>query len=94
MQKANNLRMLSLDKVAKRFDFHSTAPFSLDCFDEDQTSLDITRRHSTRSTRWPNDSIFYSISRRVENRVKNRVVWSGLKSSNEPQGTLPNLDFT
>ena len=51
----------SLDKVAKRFDFHSTTPFSLDFFDRDQTSLNIIRRRSTRSTRWPNESIFHSI---------------------------------
>ena len=37
----------TLDKVAKRFDFHSTTSFSLDFFDRDQTSLDIIRRHST-----------------------------------------------
>ena len=58
------LRMLSLDlldKVAKRLDFHSTAIIFLDFFDKDQTSLNITRLHSTHSTRWPNGSIFSSI---------------------------------
>ena len=74
------LRMLSLDlldKVAKRLDFHSTTVLLLDFFDKDQTSLNITRLHSTHSTRWPNDSIFHSIFCRVKNRVKNRVVWPG-----------------
>ena len=72
------MRMLSLDlldKVAKRLDFHSTAIIFLDFFDKDQTSLNITRLHSTHSTRWPNGSIFSSIFCRVKNRVKNRVVW-------------------
>ena len=74
------LRMLSLDlldKVAKRLDFHSTTILLLDFFDKDQTSLNITRLHSTHSTRWPNCSIFSSIFCRVKNRVKNRVVWPG-----------------
>ena len=62
-----------LDKVAKRLDFHSTAIILLDFFDKDQTSLNITRLHSTHSTRWPNGSIFSSIFCRV----KNRVVWPG-----------------
>ena len=66
-----------LDKVAKRLDFHSTAIIFLDFFDKDQTSLNITRLHSTHSTRWPNGSIFSSIFCRVKNRVKNRVVWPG-----------------
>ena len=71
------LRMLSLDlldKVAKRLDFHSTTILLLDFFDKDQTSLNITRLHSTHSTRWPNGSIFSSIFCWVKNRVKNRVV--------------------
>ena len=68
-----------LDKVAKRLDFHSTAVIFLDFFDKDQTSLNITRLHSTHSTRWPNGSIFSSIFCRVKNRVKNRVVWPGPK---------------
>ena len=58
------LRMLSLDlldKVAKRLDFHSATILLLDFFDKDQTSLNITRLHSTHSTRWPNGSIFSSI---------------------------------
>ena len=78
------LRMLSLDlldKVAKRLDFHTTAILLLDIFDTDQTSLNITRLHSTHSTRWPNGSIFSSIFCRVKNRVKNRVVWPGPKLS-------------
>ena len=66
-----------LDKVAKRLDFHSTTILLLDFFDKDQTSLNITRLHSTHSTRWPNGSIFSSIFCRVKNRVKNRVVWPG-----------------
>ena len=44
------LRMLSLDsldKVAKRLDFHSTAILLLDVFDRDITSLNFTRLHST-----------------------------------------------
>ena len=69
-----------LDKVAKRLDFHSTAIIFLDFFDKDQTSLNITRLHSTHSTRWPNGSIFSSIFCRVKNRVKNRVVWPGPKN--------------
>ena len=68
-----------LDKVAKRLDFHSTAIIFLDFFDKDQTSLNITRLHSTHSTRWPNGSIFSSIFCRVKNRVENRVVWPGPK---------------
>ena len=70
-----------LDKVAKRLDFHSTAIIFLDFFDKDQTSLNITRLHSTHSTRWPNGSIFSSIFCRVKNRVKNRVVWPGPKGA-------------
>ena len=66
-----------LDKVAKRLDFHSTAIIFLDFFDKDETSLNITRLHSTHSTSWPNGSIFSSIFCRVNNRVKNRVVWPG-----------------
>ena len=61
------LRMLSLnflDNVAKRLDFDSTTVLSLDFFDKDQTSLNITRLHSTRFCR-------------VKNRVKNQAVWSG-----------------
>ena len=77
------LRMLSLDlldKVAKRLNFHSTTILLLDFFDKDQTSLNITRLHSTYSTRWPkNGSIFSSSFCRVKNRVKNRVVWPGPK---------------
>ena len=68
-----------LDKVAKRLDFHSTASILLDFFDKDQISLNITRLHSTHSTRWPNGSIFSSIFCRVKNRVKNRFVWPGPK---------------
>ena len=74
------LRMLSLDlldKVSKRLDFHSTTILLLDFFDKDQTSLNITRLHSTHSSRWPNGSIFSSIFCRVKIRVKNRVVWPG-----------------
>ena len=74
--------MLSLDllnKVAKLLDFHSTVIIFLDFFDKDQTSLNITRLHSTHSTRWPNGSIFSSIFCRAKNRVKNRVVWPGPK---------------
>ena len=66
-----------LDKVAKRLDFHSTAIIFLDFFDKDQTSLNITRLHSTHSTRWPNGSICSSIFCRVKSRVKNRVVLQG-----------------
>ena len=66
-----------LDKVAKRLDFHSTAIIFLDFFDKDQTSLNITRLHSTHSTRWPNGSIFSSIFCRGKNRVRNLVVWPG-----------------
>ena len=72
------LRMLSLDlldKVATRLDFHSTTILLLNFFDEDQTSLNITRLHSTHSTRWLNGSIFSSIFCQV----KNRVVWPGPK---------------
>ena len=36
-----------LDKVAKRLDCHSTTILLLDFFDKDQTSLNITRLHST-----------------------------------------------
>ena len=66
-----------LDKVAKRLDFHSTTILLLNFFDKDQTSLNITRLHSTHSTSWPNGSIFSSIFCRVKNRVKNRVVRPG-----------------
>ena len=55
------LRMFSLDlldKLAKRLDFHSTTILLLDFFDKDQTSLNISRLHSTHSTRWLNGSIF------------------------------------
>ena len=75
------LSLYLLDKVAKRLDFHSIAIIFLDFFDKDQTSLNITRLHSTHSTRWPNGSIFSSIFCRVKNRVKNRVVWPGPKLS-------------
>ena len=80
--------MLSLDllkKVAKRLDFHSTTILLLDFFDKDQTSLNITRLHST-----PFDSLnkvakrldfFLDFFCRVKNRVKNRVVWPGPKTN-------------
>ena len=74
--------MLSLDllnKVAKRLDFHSTATIFLDFFEKDQTSLNITRLHSTHSTRWPNGSIFSSNFCRVKNRVKIESFAQGLR---------------
>ena len=74
------LRMFSLDfldKVAQRVNFHSTTTLLLDFFDKDQTSLNITRFHSTLSTRWRNSSILPSIFCQV----KNWVVWSEPKVS-------------
>ena len=64
------LRMLSLDfldKVAKRFDFHSTTVLLLHFLDKDQTSLNITRLYLTHSTRWSNGSIFCRVKIRVKN---------------------------
>ena len=78
------LRKLSLDfleKVAKRFDFHSITILLLDIFDKDQTMLNITRLHLTHSTRWPNHLIFPSTFCRVKIQVKNRDVVSGPNTS-------------
>ena len=69
------LRMLSLeslDKVAKRFDFHSTF---------------LSRSNFTRLRSTPVDSIDKVAKRpvhanfcRVKNRMQNRIVWPGLYS--------------
>ena len=71
----------SVDKVAKRFDFHWTTLFSLDLFYHDQTSVDIIRPHSTNWTRYSNESIFHSDFFRVNN----GAVWRKLKYHSIPK---------